>query len=215
VSTQSLLVRPDSGIYYPQELANKSVGVNYHAGSHYIALMFLEGFLRRTEIKVVHAGRPLERYEALMAGKVTSVGLMEPWITLAEKNGCRSLGEAHYIGADITAPDLDRDTFEAIARVMSAAVKLFNADKRKYLHYLIEEVPHLHRLTSQASLFLASFSIEIRAARASSGVLTGTANARRTGRGPSLVLADISNPYRSTPVMTAALISVAFEKALQ
>ena len=47
---------------------------------------------------------------------------------------------------------------------------------------------------AQASLFLASFSLEIRAARASSGVLTGTANARRTGRGPSLVLADISNP---------------------
>ena len=49
--------------------------------------MFLEGFLRRKEIKVVHAGRPLERYEALMAGKVACVGLMEPWITLAEKNG--------------------------------------------------------------------------------------------------------------------------------
>ena len=168
MSTQSLLVRPDSGIYYPQELANKSVGVNYHAGSHYIALMFLEGFLRRTEIKVVHAGRPLERYEALMAGKVTSVGLMEPWITLAEKNGCRSLGEAHYIGADITAPGLGRDTFEAIARVMSAAVKLFNADKKKYLHYLIEEIPpelghltpddfHLPRLRyMEPSLYLES-----------------------------------------------------------
>ncbi len=168
MSTQSLLVRPDSGIYYPQELAHKSVGVNYHAGSHYIALMFLEGFLRREEIKVVHAGRPLERYEALMAGKVTSVGLMEPWIALAEKNGCRSLGEAHYIGADITSPDLGHDTFEAISRVMSAAVKLFNADKKKYLHYLIEEIPpelgqvtpddfHLPRLRYiEPSLYLES-----------------------------------------------------------
>ena len=34
-------------------------------------------------------------------------------------------------------------------------------------------------------------------------------------RGPSVVFADISNPYRSTPVMLAAVISVAFEKALQ
>jgi NitT/TauT family transport system substrate-binding protein len=130
--------------------------------------MFLEGFLRREEIKVVHAGRPLERYEALMAGKVTAVGLMEPWITLAEKNGCRSLGEAHYVGADITAPDLDRETFEAIARAMSAAVRLFNADKKKYLHYLIEEIPpayghvtpedfHLPRLRyREPSLYLES-----------------------------------------------------------
>jgi hypothetical protein len=40
-------------------------------------------------------------------------------------------------------------------------------------------------------------------------------NARRTGRRPSRVLTDISNPYRSMPVMDAALTSVAFEKALQ
>ena len=47
----------------------------------------------------------------------------------------------------------------------------------------------------------ASVSIAISAARASSAVLTGCGNARRTGRGPSAVLADISNPYRSMPVI--------------
>jgi hypothetical protein len=67
----------------------------------------------------------------------------------------------------------------------------------------------------QRRLLLASFSIEIRAARASSGVLTGLANARRTGRGPSLVFADISTPYRSMAVIVAEVIPVAFEKALQ
>ena len=168
MSTQALLVRPDSGIFYAQQLANEKIGVNYHAGSHYLALMFLEGFLRREEIKVVHAGRPLERYEALMSGKVTAVGLMEPWISLAEKNGCVSLGEAHYVGADITSPDMDRATFEAISRVMSAAVKRFNADKKKYLHDLIDEIPpsigelkpedfHLPRLRYvEPSLYLES-----------------------------------------------------------
>src|SRR5688500_6763449 len=67
----------------------------------------------------------------------------------------------------------------------------------------------------QPSLDLASFTIEIRAARTSSGVLTGLANAKRTGRGPCGVIADISKPYLSTPVMLAEVISVAFEKALQ
>src|SRR5687768_2802728 len=76
-----------------------------------------------------------------------------------------------------------------------------------------EHVAEAH--TGRPSLLLASFSMEIRAARASSDVLTGVANARRTGRGPSLVFADISNPYRSMPVMLAEVISVAFEKALQ
>src|SRR5678815_3935358 len=70
-------------------------------------------------------------------------------------------------------------------------------------------------VVSQPSLDLASFNIEIRAARTSSGVLTGLANARRTARGPCGVIADMSKPYLSTPVMLAEVTSVAFEKALQ
>src|SRR6185436_15064883 len=66
-----------------------------------------------------------------------------------------------------------------------------------------------------ASLDVASFTMEIRAARNPSGVLTGLPNARRTGRGPFEVIADISKPYLSTPVMLADVISVPGEKALQ
>jgi NitT/TauT family transport system substrate-binding protein len=150
VSTQAILVHPDSPLNYPQQLAHKVIGVNFHAGSHYLALMFLEGFLHRDEINVVHAGRPLERYEALMAGKVDAVGLMEPWIALAEKNGCKSLGEAHYIGADIASPDMTPEQYMAVQRAMSSAVKAFNADKKKYLHYLIDEIPaQLGRLSPE------------------------------------------------------------------
>jgi hypothetical protein len=67
----------------------------------------------------------------------------------------------------------------------------------------------------QPNFRLASFSIAIRAARACPGVLTDLVNAKRTGRGPSLVVADISNPYRSMPVMLAEVIAVALENALQ
>lgn len=148
VSTQAILVRPDAPFNIPQDLRNRVVGVNFHAGSHYLALMFLEGFLRREEINVVHAGRPLERYEALMSGRVDAVGLMEPWIALAEKNGCKSVGEAHYIGAEIASADMDADTYAALQRVMVKAVAHINADKRKYLHHLIDEIPpQLGRLT--------------------------------------------------------------------
>ena len=69
------------------------------------------------------------------------------------------------------------------------------------------------RIARHSSLDLASFTNATSAARASSGVLTGLANATRTGRGTSRVCADISKPYRSTPVIVAEVISVAFEKA--
>ena len=74
--------------------------------------------------------------------------LNEPWIALAEKNGCKSVGEAYYIGAEIASSDMDHETYEALQRAMKGAVALFNADKRRYLHYLIDEIPaELGRLT--------------------------------------------------------------------
>jgi NitT/TauT family transport system substrate-binding protein len=85
-----------------------------------------------------------------MSGQVEAVGLMEPWIALAEKSGCKSVGEAHYIGADISTPDMDTETYTALQRAITKAVGLFNADKRRYLHYLIDEIPpHLGRLSPE------------------------------------------------------------------
>ncbi|MBM2810047.1 MAG: nitrate transporter substrate-binding protein [Chloroflexi bacterium] len=150
VSTQAIVVRPDAPMNIPQDLRNKTVGVNFHAGSHYLALMFLEGFMDRGEINVVHAGRPLERFEALMSGQVDAVGLMEPWIALAEKIGCKSLGEVHYAGAEIASADMDVDTYERLQKALTGAVRLFNSNKRKYLPYLIDEVPpELGNLTAE------------------------------------------------------------------
>ena len=41
------MVRPDSSHYYPGTLGNKPIAVQFHAGSHYVALRLLEGYLRR------------------------------------------------------------------------------------------------------------------------------------------------------------------------
>jgi len=38
-------------------LRNKTIAVNFHAGSHFLTLQLLEGFMAREEIKVVHMGQ--------------------------------------------------------------------------------------------------------------------------------------------------------------
>ena len=141
VASQGIFVRPDSPITHPQALRNKTVAVNFHAGSHYLALQMLEGFMAREEIKVVHLGQAALRYRAMLEGSVDAAALMEPYIALAEKNGCNLIMEAHYAGAELAAPDVDAATFEAINRAITRAVRLINADKKKYLHYLIADVP--------------------------------------------------------------------------
>ena len=82
-------MRPESPHYYPGTLGNKPVAVQFHAGSHYVALRLLSGYLPEEKIKLVHHGSPQFRFEAMMRGEVEAAALMEPWITLAEKLGCR------------------------------------------------------------------------------------------------------------------------------
>ena len=85
------MVRGDSNHYYPGTLGNQPVAVQFHAGSHYVAIRLLSGYIPEEKLKLVHYGSPQHRFEALMNGEVAAATLMEPWITLAEKVGCRAV----------------------------------------------------------------------------------------------------------------------------
>lgn len=138
VASQAIIVRPDAPYNIPQDLANVSIGVNFHHGSHYIAIQTIEGFLQDNEIQVVHIDG--NRFLALRDGLVDAVAVMEPWITVAEKLGYKIIAEAHYVGLEIGSPDLDEATFEAINRAIRRAVKDLQADPISYVKYLIDDV---------------------------------------------------------------------------
>jgi NitT/TauT family transport system substrate-binding protein len=138
---QAVYVRPDSPLNTPIQLAQHSVGVQFHQGSHYSTLAMLEGFVKREDIKVVHAGMVQERYEALMEGTVEAATLMEPWITLAEKNKCKFLVGTFYQGLENISADVAPDKVAALTRAVKNAVKLIQNDPRRFVHYMIEEIP--------------------------------------------------------------------------
>lgn len=138
-ASQAILVRPDSPVLIPQDLANVPVGVSFHHGSHYVALQLLEGFLPREEIKVVHV-EDGNRFLALRDGLVDAVAVMEPWITVGEKLGYKVIAEAHYVGLEIGSPDLDVETFDAINRAVRKAVAVLKQDPYPYVKYLIADV---------------------------------------------------------------------------
>jgi NitT/TauT family transport system substrate-binding protein len=139
VAYGALVVRPDSDIYTPQQLADRTIGLPYHFGTHYLALQLLEGFLSRDRIKTCLApSSSRRRYDALLGGELEATTLTEPYITLAEKEGCRIIALAPYHGTQVAAGDLDSDTFAAFNRAITAAVRRINADKRKYLQYFID-----------------------------------------------------------------------------
>lgn len=144
VGVQAIFTAPGSPITHPQALKNKRIGVRFHRGSHYTALQLLEGYLKPEEIKVVHLSTQ-QAYEAVRNGELDAVTLMEPWITLAEKEGFQQIAEAHYLGAEIASSEVDADSWQKIDRAIRSAVQLINADKKKYVHYLIDSLPEKYR----------------------------------------------------------------------
>jgi NitT/TauT family transport system substrate-binding protein len=139
VSYAAIVVRPDSKVFTGQQLAGKTVGVPFYFGTHYLALHLLEGFMPREDIKLCrtsNGSRP--RFDAMMSGEIEATTLTEPYVTLAEKKGCRTICEAFYHGTEVASDRVDAETYGAFNRAVREAVKRINADKAKYLSYFID-----------------------------------------------------------------------------
>lgn len=139
VAYGAIIVAPGSSVYTPQQLANVPVGVPYYNGTHYLALQMLEGFLPRDLIKTCQAtNRAAKRFRALMDGELDATTVVEPYITVAEKAGCRIVIQSCFHGTEVASDEVDAETYAAFKRAVKEAVRRVNADKRKYVQYFID-----------------------------------------------------------------------------
>src|SRR4030095_12597318 len=134
------VVPPDSSVYVPQELANRKVGLDYGNGTAYAGLQMLEGAVPREGVTtcaaVIHPG---ERYAAMMRGEFDATVLQEPWITVAEKAGCRLVSITFFHGTWVATRDVSPAAYAALLRAITKAVHRINADKRRYVSYFIRD----------------------------------------------------------------------------
>jgi NitT/TauT family transport system substrate-binding protein len=139
VTYAAIVVRPDSPVYTPQQLAGRTVGVPFYAGTHYLALHMLEGFLPRDLINVCRApSGSRNRFNLMMKGELEATTLTEPYITLAEKKGCRTICSAFFHGTEVASDRVDAETYAAFNRAVKEAVRRINANKQAYLRYFID-----------------------------------------------------------------------------
>ena len=139
VAYAAIVVRPDSPVYTPQQLANRTIGVPFYFGTHYIALHMLEGFVPREMIRLCRAPNGSRyRLDALMKGEIEATTLTEPHVTLAEKKGCRIICAAFFHGTEVASDRVDGETYAAFNRAVREAVRRINADKKAYMHYFID-----------------------------------------------------------------------------
>jgi NitT/TauT family transport system substrate-binding protein len=139
MSMFAIAVLRDSKFYEPEMLKDQPIAVTPNNGSHFTTLKLMEGFCEQKHIKTVGAGSMPKRLEALRQGKVAAVSLMEPWISVAQKEGLRILIESHSTRSEAAGDDLDGPTLAKMFRAQARAVELLEKDPTPYIHYLVSE----------------------------------------------------------------------------
>jgi ABC-type nitrate/sulfonate/bicarbonate transport system substrate-binding protein len=122
----------------------------------------LEGFVPRDQTKLgrVPNGSPY-RFNLLMSGQIDATTLTEPYISLAEKKGCRLVISAFHHGTEVASNRIDAETYSAFNRAVREAVRRINANKRAYLHYFIDyyknKDPEIAKLTQRTFDWMKSW----------------------------------------------------------
>jgi NitT/TauT family transport system substrate-binding protein len=139
VTFAALVVRSDSKVQTPQQFANVPIGVPMYSGTHYLCLQMLEGFVPRELIKIGRVPNGSNyRFKMLMDGTIEATTLTEPYISLAEKLGCRVVISAFHHGTEVASDRVDAETYAAFNRAVREAVRRINANKAAYMHYFID-----------------------------------------------------------------------------
>ena len=130
------IVAFDPAIQTPRDLSDVPIGINDFTGSHYTTIGLLEGAVGKEHVVLEHIGAPETRLQAIHDGRIRAVTVMEPFISLALKEGAHIVALTFYRGAEIISPDLAPDLQTAYFDVLDAAVDLIANDFRRYAHHI-------------------------------------------------------------------------------
>jgi NitT/TauT family transport system substrate-binding protein len=83
---------------------------------------------------------------------IEATTLCEPYISLAEKMGCRVVISAFHHGTDVASERVDAETYEAFNRAIREAVRRIMGNKLAYMHYFIDYYRDRDPMISQLTI---------------------------------------------------------------
>ncbi len=143
MSTFAIIAAPNSDFYEPEQFKDVPIAVSPYNGSHFTTLKLLEGFVAKDRIMITNAGTMQERLTAIANGDVAAGSFMEPWISVAQKQGFRIIMESHSTRSEAAGDELDGPTLAAMFRAQAAAAEMINNNPEKYEHYFLAEAKGL------------------------------------------------------------------------
>jgi hypothetical protein len=97
VTPGAVMVRADSPIRGPQDLAGREVAVGYQSGSHYSTIQALEPFLRPDDIKLKFVGLPWQRVDVAVDGDLPAASLWGITYLAGEQLGLRKVVDCTFM----------------------------------------------------------------------------------------------------------------------
>lgn len=126
----------DETLQVPRDLSDVPVAVQELTGSHYTTVQMLESALGAEHVKIAAGGLPQQRYADLKSGKFRAVTVMEPFISLALKEGAHIVAASFYRGGEVISKDLTEEQRKDYYDAENRAVDLINKDFYKYAHHV-------------------------------------------------------------------------------
>ena len=87
-------------------------------------------------MNIQQGGLPQFRWRGLKGGEYRAITVMEPFISLALKDGAHVIAASFYRGGEVVAADLTPEQRKSYYDAENAAVDLINADFYKYAHHV-------------------------------------------------------------------------------
>jgi NitT/TauT family transport system substrate-binding protein len=130
------IVTFDDKLQTPRDMADVPVVVQELTGSHYTTIQMLESAIGREHVQIQQGGLPQRRWEGLKSRSYRAVTVMEPFISLALKEGAHIIAASFYRGGEVVAAELTPEQRKAYYDAENRAVDLINADFYKYAHHV-------------------------------------------------------------------------------
>jgi NitT/TauT family transport system substrate-binding protein len=130
------IVTFDDRLQTPRDMAGVPVVVQELTGSHYTTIQMLESAIGREHVKIQAGGLPQKRWAGLKDRTYRAVTVMEPFISLALKEGAHIIAASFYRGGEVVAADLTPEQRKSYYDAENRAVDMINADFYKYAHHV-------------------------------------------------------------------------------
>ncbi|MGH7933415.1 MAG: hypothetical protein ACREQN_09635 [Candidatus Binataceae bacterium] len=141
ITPGAVMVRADSHVRTPEDLANVGIAVGYHSGSHFTTVQALETFLKREEINLKFIGTPMKRLDAIFDGDVEAVSVWGLSCQILDQLGFRRIVDATFMITFMFPKDSDPADVEKYMRGLKRAQMEIDLRPERYKKHYLNEIP--------------------------------------------------------------------------